>query len=222
MHHRPATALAGMLLTAAAALLASLLLLASAHASTPEPQFGAAYQRFMQAMRGDSNAIPDAAEQFEALLKADPTDPVLLAYAGASTAMKATTTLLPWRKMAFAEDGLAQIDKGLALLQPVHDAPRYHGTPASLETRFVAAGTFLRLPSLFKRQTRGQQLLDDVLNSPLLARAPLGFRGAVWMRAGEQALVNEHKDDAKRWFAQVVQQNAPQADAARAKLKELP
>ena len=33
--------------------------------------------------------------------------------------------------------------------RPADDAPRYRGTPASLEVRFTAASTFLALPSMF-------------------------------------------------------------------------
>ena len=67
----------------------------------------AAFKRFQQAGPNDHAAIDDAAERFAHLSAAHPTDPVLRAYAGASTSMRATTTLLPWRKMSYAEDGLA-------------------------------------------------------------------------------------------------------------------
>ena len=195
--------------------------LQSAFAAASEPQFQAAFEQMQLALKGDSSAVERAAEKFGALVQSDPADPVLLAYAGASTTMKATTTLLPWRKMGFAEDGLAQIDKALALLQPQHDQPLHHHTPASLETRFAAASTFLGLPDMFHRGPRGAQLLDEVLQSPLLPKAPLPFQGSVWMRAGLQAAKEKRVDDARRWFNEVVQRNAPQAEAARAKLKEL-
>ena len=41
--------------------------------------------------------------------------------------------------------------QGAGLLQPAHDAPLHRDTPASLETRFVAANTFLGMPSMFNR-----------------------------------------------------------------------
>jgi predicted TPR repeat methyltransferase len=91
----------------------------------------------------------------------------------------------------------------------------------SLETRFVAASLFLGLPDMFHRQARGQQLLADVVASPLLAQAPLPFRGAVWLRAGQAAAQATHKDEARRWYAEVVASNAPQAALARTRLQEL-
>jgi hypothetical protein len=135
--------------------------------------------------------------------------------------MKARSALMPWKKMGYAEDGLAQIDKALQLLQPAHDSLLHRGTPSSLETRFVAATTFLGMPSMFHREQRGAALLEQVLKSPLFAQAPLPFQGAVWMRAAQQAQKDGKADEARRWYGEVVQRKAPQADAARAKLAEI-
>jgi hypothetical protein len=174
-----------------------------------------------RAMDGDEASIGPAAEQFARLLAQSPADPLLMVYSGAATALRADATLLPWRKMRFAEDGLAQIDKALALLTSAHDTPRSDGTPVALETRFVAASTFLSLPGFFNRRARGERLLKDVMASPMLGSAALSFRGAVWLRAGLQAIEDKRKDDARRWLSQVVASNAPQAAAARARLKEM-
>src|SRR5437870_4558223 len=122
---------------------ATLLASGPACAGVPEPAYDAAFQQFQQAAAGsDTKAIEAAAEQFGQLAATDPADPVLLAYSGAATTMRATTTMLPWRKMGYAEDGLAQLDKALALLKPEHDAPLHRNVPATLETRLVAANTF--------------------------------------------------------------------------------
>lgn len=211
-------ALIGASSLASAAWLAALPTPACAADATP---FETATALFQRAIGGDENAVDGAAQQFATLSAANPGDPVLLTYAGASNALRATTTMLPWKKMGFADEGLARIDKALALLQPAHDAPAHRGTPASLETRFVAANTFLGMPSMFNRHARGAKLLDDVLASPLLAASPLGFRGAVWLRAGVAAAADKRAADARRWFDQVVSSGAPQAAAAHARLKEL-
>jgi len=194
---------------------------AAASAPATDPSFEAAFQAFSQAAGGDEKAIERAAEAFGALQRAQPADPVLMAYAGASTAMKASTTLLPWRKMAWAEEGLAMQDKALALLTLASDAPAHRRTPASLETRFVVANTFLRMPSMFNRHARGEKLLDQVLNNPLLATSPAPFRATVWLLAAAQAKEAKRVDDARRWLQQVVDSGAPQAATAQAKLKEL-
>jgi hypothetical protein len=190
----------------------------SAHAAS-EAAFQPAFQQFNNASMGDNSAVEPAAEAFETLLKAEPANPVLMAYAGASLAMKATTTMAPWKKMSFAEDGMAQIDKALAMLSPAHDAPMQHGTPGSLEVKFVAANTFLRVPSFMNRGARGSKLLADVLASPLFPQSPLPFQGAVWMRAAALATKEQRPDDATRYLNEVISRNAPQAEKARAMLK---
>lgn len=191
------------------------------HAAS-EASPASAFAAFGRATQGDDDQIEPAAQQFAQLAQARPGDPLMLAYAGASEALRATTTMLPWRKMQHAEDGLARLDKALSLLQAgAHEGPGPRGTPVALDVRFVAANTFLALPSFFNRQARGAQLLSEVLGSPLLARSPLPFQGSVWMRAAEQARSEQRPDDARRWLQQVVARGAPQAAQAQAQLKAL-
>jgi hypothetical protein len=209
------------LLSRALALAVFTLVLSTSHAA-PDAQFRPAFQLFNQASAGDTAAVDAAADAFDKLLQAEPASPVLMAYAGASTAMKARTTFLPWKKMGYAEDGLAMLDKALALLTPAHDAIGQHRTPANLETRFVAASTFLAVPEFMHRGARGNALLAEVLASPLLASSPLPFQSAVWMCAGAQAAKENRVADARRFFEQVIQQGAPQAEQARVALQGLP
>jgi len=198
---------------------AALVGLASTALAIPEPQFQSAFQQFLQASGGDSSAIDHAAEAFSGLVKSEPTNPVLLAYAGAATAMKAGTTWLPWKKLGHAEDGLAQLDKALSLLTAAHDAPVQNGTPGVLEVKFVAANTFLAVPEFMHRRERGAKLLNDVVASPLLAGAPLGFKGTVWLKAANEASKAQNPTEAKRYLDLIVQQQAPQAAQAQALLK---
>lgn len=149
-----------------------------AHA-VPDAQFAPAQAVFLKAASGDKSAVDGAADAFAALLKVEPTNPVLLAYSGAATSMKATTTFLPWKMLAHAEEGLAQIDKALALLTPAHNAPLQRGTPAVLEVKLVAANTFMAVPGFMNRKERGERLLKEVLTSPLLASAPTEFQASV-------------------------------------------
>ncbi|GAB4087361.1 hypothetical protein [Hydrogenophaga soli] len=164
---------------ARAAWLATALLLAPAVHAATDAQFQPAFEQFNRAAAGDTAAIEPAAQAFADLLKAEPTHPVLLAYAGAATSMRANTTWLPWKKMGYAEDGLAQLDKALGLLQPAHNASLQRGTPGVLEVKFVAANTFLAVPGFMNRKDKGLKLLNDVLASPLLAQSPVEFQKAV-------------------------------------------
>ncbi|MDE2395219.1 MAG: hypothetical protein KGL43_23195 [Burkholderiales bacterium] len=186
----------------------------------PDARFDPAFGLFNAASNGDSSAVDKAADAFDELMKAEPSNLVLMAYDGAATSMKATTTLLPWKKMGYAEDGLARLDKALALLTPAQDAVIQHGTPGSLEVKFVAANTFLAVPGFMNRAQRGAKLLDEVLASPLFASAALPFKGAVWLRAARRARAEKREPDARRWLALVIDNHAPQADKARALLQE--
>ena len=206
-----------LLVVAAAVLLAT----AAQAAPAPEAQFQGAFAQFSQAQTGDSAAIDKAADAFSALLRAEPDNPVLMAYAGAATSLKATTTRLPWKKMSYAEDGMAMIDKALAMLAPAHNAVVQNGTPGALEVRFVAASTFLAVPGFMNRGARGAKLLGEVLNNPLLAQAPLGVQGAVWLRSAALAQAEKRPEDARKYLNKVINNKAPQADAARAQLKAL-
>ena len=145
----------------------------------PDAQFQPAQAVFLKAADGDKSAVEGAADAFAALLKAEPANPVLMVYSGAATSMKATTTFLPWKMLAHAEEGLAQIDKALALLTPAHNAPLQRGTPAVLEVKLVAANTFMAVPGFMNRKERGERLLKEVLTSPLLATAPAEFQASV-------------------------------------------
>ncbi len=200
---------------------AAVLVLATSAWAVPDTQFQPAFDQFVLATKGDDKAIEKSADAFTAMLKAEPTNPVLMAYAGSAVSMKANTTLLPWKKMSYAEDGLAMLDKALAMLTPAHNAPVQRDVPAALEVRFVAASTFLAVPGFMNRGARGAKLLGEILTSPLLATAPLGFRGDVWLTAAEHAAKDKRVDEARKYLNEVIKVNAPQADAARAQLKAL-
>lgn len=202
------------------ALTAALALGSSAWA-IPEAQFQPAFEQFMQASHGNEAAIEKSADAFVALLKQEPTNPVLMAYAGAATAMRANTTMLPWKKMGFAEDGMAQLDKALAMLTPTHNAPLQANVPGVLEVRFVAANTFLAVPGFMNRGARGAKLLSEVVSNPLLENAPLGFRGEVWMKAADMAARDKRVEEARKYLQLVIGSNAPQSAAARAQLQAL-
>jgi hypothetical protein len=200
---------------------ALLLVVAQAALAVPAAEFDIALEAFSQARTGDASAIGKAADAFAALLKAEPINPVVMAYAGAATAMRANTTWFPWKKMGFAEDGLALLDKALAMLTAAHNAPLLHNVPAALEVRFVAANTFLAVPGFMNRGPRGAKLLQTVADSPLLAASPLSFRENVWMAVAKEAVKDKRPDDARKYLNEVIQANGPQREAARAQLQAL-
>ena len=156
----------------------------AASARADEVAEPSAHALFLRATQGDAAAIEPAAEAYAQLSRQHPDDLVLLAYAGAATALCATTTWLPWRKMRFADDGLALLDKALSRLSPAHQAVAYRATPAVLDVQLTAANTFLALPAMFNRRERGLKLLAQLAANPLLAQAPAAFQTA--FRAAQQ------------------------------------
>jgi tetratricopeptide (TPR) repeat protein len=198
----------------------SLVLFASSQAMAfSEPQFQTAFQQFTQSAKGSEEA---AANAFNELLKQDPASPLIMAYAGASTGKLATTTMFPWKKMSYAEDGMAMLEKALQLAAANENAQGHGSTPVILEVKYVAASTFLAVPAFMNRGARGAKLLNEVLEHKQFDKAETGFRGSVLMRAASLANEQKRPEDAKRYLNEVIKQNAPQAEAAKAMLKGIP
>lgn len=201
-------------------LASSLALLVSSQAMAfSEPEFKTAFQQFTQSGKGSEEA---AANAFNELLKQDPASPLIMAYAGASTGKLAVTTMFPWKKMSYAEDGMAMLEKALQLAAANENAQSHGSTPAILEVKYVAASTFLAVPAFMNRGPRGAKLLNEVLEHKQFDKAEPGFRGSVLMRAASLANEQKRPEDAKRYLNEVVKQNAPQAEAAKAMLKGIP
>ena len=182
-----------------------------------EPEFQAALQQLIS----PTGSKELAAESFTALLKKEPGNPLLMAYAGSATGSLATTTSLPWKKMSYAEEGMAMLDKALQLVAASDGSAMHGATPVALEVKFTAVNTFLAVPGFMNRGPRGEKLLTEVLADKQFEHASLGFRGAVWMRAARLAIVQKRSDEAKRFLNEVIQNSAPQAAAAKALLKEV-
>lgn len=208
-------------LTRSLVTIATALALSTPAWAVPDTQFVPLFDQFNVINNGDDSKLEQVADGFAALFKTEPTNPVLMAYVGTTIAMKANTTMLPWKKMSFAEDGMAMLDKALAMLTPAHDAPIQHSTPGSLEVKLLAAKTFLAVPGFMNKAARGAKLIGEITASPLLAQAPAGFQGEVWFTAGEVAASQKRSEEARKHFNRVIELKATQADAARAQLGKL-
>lgn len=191
--------------------------LGDAFAAT-DARFNVANQVFLRANSGDKSAVDEAVSKFDELVRAEPTNPVLLVHLGAATSMQARNTMLPWKKIGYAEDGMALEDKAVALLSAEHDKQVQNGVPVSLYVRYVTANTFLAVPRFFNRATAGEKLLGEVLASPLFEGAPLQFRGNVWVRAAKFASEEKRPEEARKYLDLVIKSGAPQSEAAKAQL----
>lgn len=188
-----------------------------------ESAFAEAVQLVQRASAGDDRAIDGAVAAFEALGRADPGQPLYAAYLGSATGMKARTVLMPWTKMKHGEQGLEHIDRALRALKPEHDRQLVRGAPVGVETRIVAARTFLRMPdNIFHRRAAGKRLVAEILRHPQFADTPAPLRAVAHLAAAEAAR-GERPDEELAQLKQVLAL-APDGGAAgeaRARLKEL-
>lgn len=134
--------------------------------------FENAHAEFLRAVQGESRAAADAVESFGALVAAGGDNPLLLAYHGSAETLRGRDAWMPWNKVKHVEAGLDTIDRALKLLTPAHDAERLRGVPVSVETKLVAARTFLALPKFFNRREQGQRLVADTIASATFAATP--------------------------------------------------
>lgn len=206
---------------------AALLLLVLALSVAPSAQANdatalqTAFSALQKARSGDSAAADASVAAFEQLLSRDPGNPLLRAYLGSSETLQGRHALLPWNKMKYTEGGLAEIDKALRLLGAQHEQQSLRGVPISLETRLVAASTFLAMPSLFKRSLVGHQQLQALLVHPGLATSPEDFRRAVVDLAMKTAR-NEQLPAARLTaIEKLATGNEAERSAAQAQLKEI-
>ncbi|MDP3513373.1 MAG: hypothetical protein Q8S20_11535 [Sulfuritalea sp.] len=148
-------------------------------APAADGNFDAALREF-DAARADEKHL-DAAIAALRGLPADPQrQPLAAACLGSALALQGKAAWMPWNKMKFTEQGLDQLDAALALLKPEHGAVLVRGVPVALQTRLVAAATFVAVPDgLFHRRADGRKLLAALRADPLLAGAPAAFRAEV-------------------------------------------
>lgn len=164
-----------------AALVAPLM---SAHAQS-DARFAQALALYEKARAGESGQVGHAIAAFEALVGAEPSQPLYGAYLGSALALRGRDAWMPWNKIRYTEEGLDRIEQALAALRPVHDSQLVRGVPVALETKLVAGMTYIKLPdSVFHRRAAGVKLIQELLRHPALAAAPAEFRAAV-SRASE-------------------------------------
>lgn len=185
--------------------------------------FTAARQQFNAGSGGDASARDAAIEAFEKLYASQPGNPVFLAYQGSGIAMRGRDAMMPWDKMKFAEKGADMLEKALSLLAPEHDSLLLNGTPASIETRLVAANTLLALPDFMNRRAGGKRALQAALDSQALAQSPAPVRASVFAAAARLAADEKRSADEIAYLRQVVatQASTPHVAKAAARLKEL-
>jgi|GEM_PF-305790 len=189
-----------------------------------EAAFNTAYETFLRARNGDNSQIEPAIAAFEKLLREAPQQPLYAAYLGSALALKGRAAWMPWNKLKYPEQGLDRLDQALAALKPEHDRSLARGVPVSLETRLVAASTFITLPdNIFHRRKAGKSLLAEIQRHPAFAASPAQLRSGVYLLAADVAKLEDRKQDEVAQLKQVLAIASSGSDAVRAqaRLKEL-
>ncbi|MBL8490596.1 MAG: hypothetical protein JNM82_07445 [Rhodocyclaceae bacterium] len=184
--------------------------------------FDQALELFRQAQAGGDAAR--ARDAFAALAKADPAQPMAIAYEGAAQAMMGREAWMPWNKLRQTEGGLERIDQALALLKPEHERQVVAGLPVAFAVRITAAHTFLSVPDgLFHRRAAGRKLLVRLQSAPDLATAAPQARAAVLLVAARAARAEDRTADEKKALDQALAlvPEGFDAEQARKRLKEI-
>ena len=193
-------------------------------AAAAEAPFVRALEIFERARAGDTSAVEPAIAALGGLVRNEPQQPVYAAYLGSALTLKGRDAWMPWNKMSYVEQGTDRIDGALAALKPEHDRQLLRGVPASVETLFVAATTFIKIPdAIFHRRADGKKILARLIHHPAFAAAPPGFRAAVHVTAADEARRDERTSEETASLKQAIaiDPSGKSADRARVRLKEL-
>jgi hypothetical protein len=145
--------------------------------------FESAFALFAKGRAGDHAATEQAVGAFQTLLRAEPDNALVMTYAGVSTAMQANGTMMPWKKLGFAKEGVALIDKAVLLLAGPHKTVPNRKVPDVMEVRLLAARTYLAMPESMGKAATGAKLLSEVMANPLFGATTDTFKAEVMQAA---------------------------------------
>jgi len=175
-----------------------------------------------RARTGDAKAAETAADLFHQLSAQQPTNPVFLAYEGSAFTLRSRAAASPMDQLDLVDKGLDLIDRALQLLAP-SGGKDPGATPAGLETRLIAASTFLALPKNFHRFEDGKAVIAAACASPAFPHAPPPLRAQLELQRSVAARAEGRKPDELAALQAVLAllPQGPLADRARARLAEL-
>ena len=178
---------------------------------------------FIKAVAGDGGAVKTASEQFKQLHDGEPDNVLLRAFWGTCLTLQGREAYMPWNKMRFVEDGLSQLDKALGQLSPEKDAELLGGISIGMETRLIAASTFLKLPDLFRRFDAGKRVVEESFRNPAFAALPPALQGRFHYQAAMVAKQEKRRADEIASLQRAVELDpqGPDVAEARARLKAL-
>ena len=168
---------------------------------------------FLDAVDGNKSAVRTALKAFRSLEGRYPHHPVLQAYIGSTLSLRGRDIAArPVNRMREADEGLEVIDHALSQLKKHLEI----SIEAELETKLVAAATFIALPELFHRGREGQRLIAEVIAHPQLAHTPTPLRAFAYMSAATAAQKEGRTDDYQRFLTLVIQTDPQGRDGRKA------
>ncbi|AWF80694.1 hypothetical protein BTJ40_07620 [Microbulbifer sp. A4B17] len=157
---------------------------------------------YQKATKQGGDAVEESYEIFKLAQKEDPTDPVVLFYLGASETLMAKESLLPWRKVSYAENGIARMDKALTMIEEMEDPGRpSHGVPQDILLKGIAATTFTKVPKFFNAFDRGFELYRELMSDPRMGYLPPSATRWVYCGAVQAAGLQNNSKLANSWKA---------------------
>ncbi|WP_444896589.1 hypothetical protein [Microbulbifer sp. SSSA005] len=147
-------------------------------------------------------AIEESYEAFKALQKDNPSDPIALFYLGASETLMAKESWLPWRKVSYAENGIARMDKALTIIEEMDNPGRSsQGMPQDLLLKGIAATTFTKVPKFFNSFDRGFELYYELMGDPRIGYMPPDATRWIYCGALQAAELEGDKELVNLWGA---------------------
>jgi tetratricopeptide (TPR) repeat protein len=116
----------------------------SVAASAYRQQLSAARANYFKDIQGDRQADIEARKQFALLSEEHPSDPVVEVYSGSLELLEAARTWAIWNKHTLAQQGLAKMDRAVAM------------APGNLEAHYIRGATTWHLPFFFHRKQQAE------------------------------------------------------------------
>ncbi|WP_445362098.1 hypothetical protein ACJJIQ_12915 [Microbulbifer sp. ANSA003] len=157
---------------------------------------------YQKAAAQGGTAIEESYEAFKTLQKDNPSDPIVLFYLGASETLMAKESWLPWRKVSYAENGIARMDKALTIIEEMENPGRSsQGMPQDLLLKGIAATTFTKVPKFFNSFDRGFELYHELMGDPRMGYMPPDATHWIYCGALQAAELEGDKELVNLWGA---------------------
>jgi hypothetical protein len=177
-------------------------------ASNPD---GQTINLYYQAAQGNSDATEQAVQALTKHIQQQGATPLSLVYLGAAHTLEGRDALLPWNKMKYVEQGIAKIDKGLALIDRTPGSEENNeivmGLPGNLLAQANAATVFAELPDMFSQFDKGYELYLELLANPKLQEAPFAATAWIYHYAIKAALTANDQPQAQAWLNEMQRKN---------------